>query len=127
MGLDSSTMNATRALGPALGGTLLAAIGIQGAYFLGAALFAGAAWQIMAIRRPVRPVGGGGNVLADIREGLRFIRGSRVVTGTLCVTVAMNFWGLVYMAQVPVNGKQALGIGTRSEEQTDTIQALMYK
>src|SRR3546814_8647416 len=81
MGLDSSTMNATRALGPALGGMLLAAIGMQGAYFLGAALFAGAAWQILAIRRPIRPVGGGGNVLADIREGLRFIRGSRVVTG----------------------------------------------
>src|SRR3546814_13779739 len=94
MGLDSSTMNATRALGPALGGTLLAAIGMQGAYFLGAALFAGAAWQIMAIRRPVRPVGGGGKVLADIRAGLRFIRGSRVGTGTPCDTARESHgWG----------------------------------
>jgi len=111
MGLDSSTMNATRALGPALGGTLLAAIGMEGAYFLGALLFAAAAWQILSIERPVRPLGGGGNVLADIREGLRFIRGNRVVTGTLFVTVAMNFWGLVYMGLVPVIARQELGLG----------------
>jgi len=111
MGLDSSTMNATRALGPALGGSLLAAVGMEGAYFLGALLFAAAAWQILAIERPVRPMAGGGNIFADIREGLRFIRESRVVTGTLCATVAMNFWGLVYMGMVPVIGEQALGLG----------------
>ncbi|MET4700025.1 putative MFS family arabinose efflux permease [Constrictibacter sp. MBR-5] len=111
MGLDSSTMNATRALGPAIGGTLLAAIGMEGAYFLGTVLFALAAWQIMSIERPIRPVGGSGNILADIREGLRFIRGSRVLMGTLCMTVAMNFWGLVYMGLVPVIGRQELGLG----------------
>lgn len=112
MGLDSSTMNATRALGPAVGGTLLAAIGMEGAYFLGALLFAAAAWQILSIERPVRPLGGsGGNIVADIREGLRFIRGSRVVTATLFVTIAMNFWGLVYMGLVPVIARQELGLG----------------
>lgn len=112
MGLDSSTMNATRALGPAIGGTLLAAVGMAGAYFLGAVLFACAAWQIIAIERPIRPLGGGsGNILADIREGVRFIRSSRIVTGTLLVTVAMNFWGLVYMGLVPVIGRQELGLG----------------
>ncbi|MFN4088456.1 MAG: MFS transporter [Alphaproteobacteria bacterium] len=111
MGMDSSTMNATRALGPAVGGTLLAAVGMEGAYFLGTILFGLAAWQIMAIERPVRPVGGGGNVLADIREGLRFIRESRVVTATLFATVAMNFWGLVYMGLIPVIAQQQLGLG----------------
>src|SRR3546814_6476307 len=71
MGLDSSTMNATRALGPALGGMLLAAIGMQGAYFLGAALFAGAAWQILAIRRPIRPVGSSEEHTSELQSLLR--------------------------------------------------------
>ncbi len=112
MGLDSSTSNATRMLGPLIGGLLLDVIGMAGAYFLGTLLFATAALLIGSVAY-ASPRSGArdANLLANIREGLRYVRSERVILGTLAVTLFMNFWGFAYVGMVPVIGKEVLGLG----------------
>jgi predicted MFS family arabinose efflux permease len=111
MGLDSSTASATRAMGPLLGGVLFDALGMAGAYFLGAVLFGTGALLIASVAyRPPRPAARDAALLANIREGLRYVRSNRVILGTLAVTLFMNFWGFAYAGMVPVIGKEQLGL-----------------
>lgn len=111
MSLDSVTRNATRILGPALGGFLLELVGIQGTYLLAAALYAisvllGAGLQL----GPIAAVEQGRNVLTNVIEGFKYIAASRKIVGTLMITVVMNIWGFSYASMVPVVGKEDLGL-----------------
>lgn len=112
MGLDSSTANATRAMGPLLGGVLLDMVGMAGAYFLGTLLFGAAALLIATVPYDPPPMTARGTaLLANIREGLRYVRENRTILGTLAVTLFLNFWGFAYLGMVPVIGKEELGLG----------------
>ena len=111
MSLDSVTRNATRILGPALGGILLELMGIQGAYLLAAALYAIS--LLLAARLRVGPgsaIEHGRNVIANVIEGFRYIAASRKIVGTLTITVVTNIWGFAYASMVPVVGKEVLGL-----------------
>jgi MFS family permease len=109
MALESATSNATRMVGPALGGLLLEAIGLYGVYLLGAILYGAAALLVMRIAyRDAPPAGRGGSLLAMLVEGWRFARAERLVLGTLAVTVIVNLWGFAYITMVPVIGERIL-------------------
>lgn len=111
MALESATSNATRMLGPALGGLLLETIGLQGAYFLGAVLYLVGIVMILPLAyRSTRFEGQSRNILSTLREGWRFVRSRRVIVGTLLVTVVVNFWGFAYITMVPVIGERVLGL-----------------
>jgi predicted MFS family arabinose efflux permease len=49
-------------------------------------------------------------LLASLLEGWRYVRGQRVIAGTLAVTVVANFWGMAYVAMVPVIGDRVLAL-----------------
>jgi MFS family permease len=113
MGIESTTMQATRMLGPLFGGVFVASIGMHGVYFLGAG------FQLAAL---VLALGTGStgikkadigrvNVLADLREGFGYVRANRLIIGTLAVTVFVNLWGFSYSSQMPVIAKTELGVG----------------
>ncbi|HEX5078242.1 MAG TPA: MFS transporter [Geminicoccaceae bacterium] len=109
MALDSATGNATRMLGPALGGLLLETVGLQGAYLLGAGLYLVSIVLILRLRsRSTRFEGRGGGILTRLREGWSFVRNSRVIVGALMVTLVVNFWGFAYITMVPVIGERVL-------------------
>jgi MFS family permease len=66
---------AMRLAGPALGGVLVGAFGAGTAFALDAASFAVSAFFLLAMRRGAgRPTPAGISVLADLREGWRFVR-----------------------------------------------------
>lgn len=108
MALDSMTSNATRALGPVIGGLLLDQVGLAGVFALGAVGYVSA---ILAMRRldyraavaPRRVA-----LLSGVREGVAFARQSRLVKATLLITVAFNVCGFAYIALVPVMGERIL-------------------
>ena len=111
MALESATSNATRMLGPAIGGLLLETIGLQGAFLLGAVLYlASVALLLRVDYRSTRFEGQARDILAALREGWRFVRARRVIVGTLMVTVVVNFWGFAYITMVPVIGERVLGL-----------------
>jgi MFS family permease len=111
MALESATGNATRMLGPALGGFLLETLGLAGAYLLGTVLYLASVVLLLRLAyRSTRFEGQARNILSTLREGWRFVRARRVIVGTLMVTVVVNFWGFAYITMVPVIGEQVLGL-----------------
>ncbi|HEX6144032.1 MAG TPA: MFS transporter [Geminicoccaceae bacterium] len=111
MALDSMTSNATRALGPVLGGVLLEATGLAGTFALGAFGYGLALLLVRPLAyRPASPPRRVA-ILAGMREGLGFAARSRTVRTTLLITVIFNVFGFAYIALVPVVGERWLGLG----------------
>jgi len=111
MALESATSNATRMIGPALGGVLIQAIGLWGIYALGAVLYLACAALVLAVAyRSAGAASGGVSLLAMLGEGWRFARGQRLIMATLAVTMIVNLWGFAYITMVPVIGERALGL-----------------
>jgi predicted MFS family arabinose efflux permease len=111
MALESATNNATRMLGPAVGGFLLETLGLEGVYLLGTVLYLVS--TVLVLRLAYRSTGLAGkarNILSTLREGWQFVRSRRVIIGALMVTVVVNFWGFAYITMVPVIGERVLGL-----------------
>jgi MFS family permease len=111
MGLDLTANNATRIVGPALGGLVLQTIGIAGVYALATFCYAVCAVLALGITSPPRPAMTiAKSIFAHIVEGLRYVRGERRLVGFMAITVLMNVWGLPYIAMVPVIGAEELSL-----------------
>ena len=111
MALDAMSNNATRMLGPILGGLLLETLGLPGIYLAAALTYlCGVVLVLRTRHRSSGLVGAAPRLLASLREGWRYVRGQRVIAGTLAVTVVANFWGMAYVAMVPVIGEQVLAL-----------------
>lgn len=111
MGLDSSTNNFTRMLGPFVGGGLYELFGIQGTLLLGAGLYLLAALLLLIVATQVtRGNRKAKSILVDILEGLRFIRGHSGVAAVLVITIVLNMCGFSFVSMVPVIAKEELGL-----------------
>ena len=110
MALESATSNATRMIGPAVGGVLIQMIGLYGVYALGAVLYVVAALLVLPVVYRAAGGGSGSSLLTMLGEGWRFARAQRLIVGTLAVTVIVNLWGFAYITMVPVIGERALGL-----------------
>lgn len=111
MALESATSNATRMIGPALGGAMIELVGLWGVFALGAVLYLVSAVLVMPVAYRSAGAGGtGASFLAMLRDGWRFARGDRVIIGGIAVTVIVNLWGFAYITMVPVIGERALGL-----------------
>jgi len=111
MSLDVGASNATRMIGPALGGFLLAGTGIQGAFILSVLMHGTALWAILTIRSRIPRAAGSGAVLARIGEGLVLVRGDRRLIGVLVVTVIYNLFAWPFTSMIPVIGRDRLHLG----------------
>jgi MFS family permease len=111
MALESATSNATRMVGPALGGVLIATIGLYGVYALGAILYLACVAVVLPVAyRSSGPGSAGASLLTMLQEGWRFARAQRLIAGALAVTMIVNLWGFAYITMVPVIGERALGL-----------------
>lgn len=111
MALEAATSNATRMLGPVLGGLLLQLIGLYGVYALGAVLYLACALLALPVAYRSGAAGSAGAPLVTmLREGWRFARAESLIVGALAVTVIANLWGFAYVAMVPVIGERVLGL-----------------
>ena len=113
MALDSATNNFTRMLGPLVGGAMLTAVGLEGAYALGVLLYAVAFLNMATLSFEERHSVDAASVglLRSINEGVAYIRTNRLIAGTLGITVFVNLFGFSYVSMVPVIGEQRLELG----------------
>lgn len=113
MALDSATSNATRALGPALGGLALAGIGLKGVLLFGVAGYALSLLLLLRVPEIAASAIAGRlpGVWRGIRDGLRYAAGNREMAGALAVTIIFNVWAFPYTAMIPVIGREVLGLG----------------
>lgn len=109
MGLDSATNNATRMLGPGVGGLLMEFVGIHGAFLLCTLLYAIGYVLLSGLRVDAAAERIGPFRIGErIREGFRIVAGDRALIGTLAVTVVFNVFVWPVTSMVPVIGKENL-------------------
>ena len=107
--LESGTSAGSRILGPIVGGTLFATVGPQGGFMVGIVLYAIAFFVALSMRyQPPRMETLRSGTFQQIREGVSYIRGSRLMVGVLVVTLLMNMFGFPYVSQQPVVAREDL-------------------
>ena len=111
MSLDVGASNASRMVGPAVGGFLLAGTGIQGAFVLSVLMYCTALWAVLTIRSRIPRAAGSGAVLARIGEGLALVRTDKRLIGVLVVTVIYNIFAWPFTSMIPVIGRDQLNLG----------------
>lgn len=81
-------------VGPAVGGLLIATVGLAGAYAVDLVSFAAAIAALVAIR-PVPPLGVVARPgLAAIREGIRYVRQRRAILGSFVIDLDAMIFGM---------------------------------
>jgi MFS family permease len=112
MSIDVGANNASRMVGPMVGGLLLAGVGIEGVFLLSVALYAVSVVAALRVRyRNTYPPTSSDSVLARIAEGLALVRRDRRLIGTLTITVVYNVFGWPFTSMVPVIGQDQLLLG----------------
>ena len=113
MSVDVGANNASRMLGPTIGGLLLASVGISGAFTVSVLCYAVALVAALRLqhRNNIAPAEAGGAVLARMLEGLALVRRDPRVIGTLVITVIYNVFGWPFTSMIPVIGQDSLGLG----------------
>jgi MFS family permease len=112
MAIDVGANNASRMLGPTIGGLVLAETGIAGAFSISVVCYALALVAAMRLqhRNAVTPVRGGA-VFAPIVEGLLLARNDPRLVAILTVTVIYNVFGWPFTSMIPVIGQDSLHLG----------------
>jgi MFS family permease len=113
MSIDVGANNASRMLGPTIGGLLLAGVGIGGAYMVSVSLYALALIAALRLRYRNRGTASSAGALARMIEGLMLVRGDRRLIGVLVITVIFNVFGWPFTSMVPVIGQDNLHLGAR--------------
>jgi MFS family permease len=111
MSLDVGGNNASRMVGPTIGGFLLVTVGIEGVFLLSVLMYAGAIAAALTLRSHIPGLAGTGAVLARISEGLTIVRGDKRLIGTLVVTVIYNVFAWPFTSMIPVIGRDRLLLG----------------
>ena len=111
MSLDSATSNATRMIGPVLGGVVLQAFSLAGVFVLSAAVFAVSLAAIALTPVPGTPRRAQSTYfLRELISGIRFVAGDARLRWVLSVTVVFNVWGFPFTSMIPVIGAGRLGL-----------------
>lgn len=113
--LNSTQMNASRVIGPALGGVLFAAFGVAWVFALNAVSFVAVIAVLAVIRLP--PVERDPDEPTGWRRlvgGFAVARRDPVVRRVLVTMVIFSFFCLPFVTQVPVLAEENLGVDPRS-------------
>jgi MFS family permease len=112
MSIDVGANNASRMLGPTVGGILLATFGIGGAFTVSLAGYAVALAVALRVRhRNAAAPSTTAGVLERMIEGLMLVRRDPRLSGTMVITVIYNTFGWPFTSLIPVIGQDNLGLG----------------
>jgi MFS family permease len=113
MSIDVGANNASRMLGPMIGGLLLAGVGIAGAFTVSVICYAVALLAALGVRHrnSQTPAAAVGTVLARMIEGFLLVRDDPRLIAILTITVIYNVFGWPFTAMIPVIGQDNLGLG----------------
>ena len=109
--IDVGANNASRMLGPTVGGVLLATLGIGGAFVVSVAGYSVAAIVALRVRHRNRAAPSTvAGVLERMIEGLVLVRRDPRLSGTMIITVIYNTFGWPFTSMIPVIGQDNLGL-----------------
>jgi MFS family permease len=99
--VNSAGFNLARAIGPAIGGLVVAGVGSGVAFLLNAASFFGVIFFLYRWKRPHYEHVQTGRVLESIHAGFRYVRGSDLVKSVLIRTAAFSIAASSLLALLP--------------------------
>ncbi|MFZ4520005.1 MAG: MFS transporter, partial [Microthrixaceae bacterium] len=109
--LNSAAMNASRVVGPILGGAVAALGGPSLVFVVNAASFLFVIWAVGTVKADFSPKGRGGEgPVQQLREGVRAARADRILTRVLVTISVFSLCCLVFIYQMPYIAKTRLGI-----------------
>jgi MFS family permease len=109
MAVDVGTNNASRFLGPTLGGALIATTGMAGVFALSMACYALGFVVALGIRhRTGIRTEAASALVARIREGVDIVRREKRIVGALVITVIYNVFGWPFTSMIPVIAQDRL-------------------
>ncbi|MHB1005680.1 MAG: MFS transporter [Chloroflexota bacterium] len=111
MVLDTVSMNVSRALGPLLGGSLLALLSVPYCYGLLGIFYGSSLLPMLFLRLPPRRPQRSISPLRFLGDGLRFCRQSAPVRGVLLITFVMNAFTFPYTQVLSVFARDVLFVG----------------
>ena len=112
MALDSVGMHASRMVGPALAGVLIATVGAAGSFAVIVTLYIVSISILLRLKMPRQePSMATRNIVKNLSEGFAYVCSNPVIRATILVTVLMNLLLFPYMQMVPVIARETLGVG----------------
>lgn len=112
MSLGSSAMNGTRILAPAIGGLLIAPIGIGGGFVVLTALyFLAAALTLGLPKMPPKDRDASVTFFTDFKGGFSYIRGDKLVLGLLLLGTIPMIFAMPYQTFLPIFSEEVWDVG----------------
>jgi MFS family permease len=109
--LNSASFNLARAVGPAMGGLVVASLGPAGAFLLNAASFLAVVWVVYRWRRhPTVQEEAGTGLGAAFRAGIRYVRDTTMLHAVLARAIAFMLCGIALLALLPSLVRHELGL-----------------
>jgi MFS family permease len=101
--LNSVTVNAARAVGPAIGGVLIATVGIGICFLLNAASFVAVVASLLIMdRSALRPSTPAGRASGQLREGLRYAARTPTIAIPLAMMGLVGLFAYEFQVSLPV-------------------------
>ena len=101
--LNSVTVNAARAVGPAIGGVLIATVGIGTCFLVNAGSFAAVVASLLVMdRAALRPSPPAGRARGQLREGLRYARRTPTIAIPLAMMSLVGLLAYEFPVSLPV-------------------------
>ena len=112
MSLDAATGNATRMLGPLLGGLTLQFMGVEGVFLFSAVVYGAVLVLSLGARSPANDgaAASPASFVQDLAGGVRLVAGDAWLKLVLCVTVVFNMFGFAFTSMIPVVGARQLAL-----------------
>jgi MFS family permease len=111
MAFDVGAGNASRMVGPTVGGLLLGGIGIEGAFLLSALLYLTAIAATLAVRSRLAATPGAHAVFVRTWEAMAIVFADKRLAATMVVTVIYNVFAWPFTSMIPVLARDRLLLG----------------
>lgn len=110
--LNSSLVNGSRLVGPALAGAVIAAAGEAGCFVIDAVSYLAVVGALLAMRLPRRQrMHAGGSVIRHLAEGVRYAAGFPPIRALLLLLALVSFATMPQAVLLPVFAADVLGGG----------------
>ncbi len=110
--LNSAIFNTARIIGPTLAGIALALVGAVWCFFLNGVSFIAVIAGLWLMRvKPMRRVKQPGSAVAQLREGLRYIRHTQTIRTLISVVAVSNLFAFGYSTLMPAFAQDVLSSG----------------
>jgi len=113
--LNSSLFNSARLVGPALGGVIIAVVGVGAAFFINGVSFIAVIIGLMMMKPGLlypAPKGGEGRLLEQLVEGLRYSLRTPAILLILILMAAIGTFGYNFTVVLPLLARNVLHVGS---------------